>query len=432
MAMHVCVIGAGVVGVTTAWYLARQGLNVTLVDRLKSAAQGASYANGGQLSYSYVAPLAGPGVLSNLPDWLLNADSPLRFHPRLDLHQWRWCLNFMRACTLGRSRKTTVELLQLSYYSRELVHQLTARESLQFNYRRNGKLIVYRDSQSMALGMQQVAFQASLGSQQHGLSREQCVALEPALAHIASSLTGAIHTPSEEVGDCRLFTQGLLDRLLATGQVKTMFGTEVLGLRRERRRIAAVLTTQGELPVDGVVICSGVASRPLLKEIGIHLPLYPLKGYSLDIPLNEDIARTVPGISVTDSARKVVYAPLGTSLRVAAMVDMGTGNDRIDPSRIDLLKKQVGENVSCAGLVERYPVGWIASRYGAKQTYHRRHPLAQFVAQRGSRCLGFYPGLWQQSCGGGPRQWRTACDRLKTIQGKQGVLISSVVALVGS
>ena len=341
--MHVCVIGAGVVGVTTAWYLARQGLKVTLVDRLEAAAQGASYANGGQLSYSYVAPLAGPGVLGNLPDWLLNADSPLRFHPRLDLHQWRWCLNFMRACTLGRSRKTTTELLELSYYSRELVHQLMLGDTLQFNYRRNGKLIVYRDSRSLALGMQQVAFQAALGSQQHGLNREQCVALEPTLAHIGPSLAGAIHTPSEEVGDCRLFTQGLLDRLLATGQVETLFNTEVLELRRERQRIAAVMTTQGELQVDGVVICSGVASRPLLKDLGIHLPLYPLKGYSLDIPLTEESARRVPRISVTDSARKVVYAPLGQSLRVAAMVDMGTGNDHIDPLRIDLLKKQVRE-----------------------------------------------------------------------------------------
>lgn len=358
--MHVCVIGAGVVGVTTAWYLARQGHQVTLVDRLESAAQGASFANGGQLSYSYVAPLAGPGVLGNLPEWLMNADSPLRFHPRMDLHQWRWCLNFMRACTAYRSRKTTAELLQLSYYSRELVHQLTARESLQFNYRRNGKLIVYRDRQSMELGMQQVAFQASLGSQQHSLNREQCVALEPALAHISSALTGAIHTPSEEVGDCRLFTQGLLDRLLATGQVKTMFGTEVLGLRRERRRIAAVLTAQGELQVDGVVICSGVASRPLLKELGIHLPLYPLKGYSLDIPLTEESARTVPGISVTDAARKVVYAPLGKSLRVAAMVDMGTGNDRIDPSRIELLKKQVGETFPALDLSRATP--WAGLR----------------------------------------------------------------------
>jgi D-amino-acid dehydrogenase len=341
--MHVCVIGAGVVGVTTAWYLARQGLKVTLVDRLAAAAQGASFANGGQLSYSYVAPLAGPGVLGNLPDWLMNADSPLRFHPRLDLHQWRWCLNFMRACTMGRSRKTTAELLELSYYSRELVHQLIAREALQFNYRRNGKLIVYRDRQSFAQGMQQVAFQAALGSQQHALSSEQCVALEPALGHIESALAGAIHTPSEEVGDCRLFTQGLLDRLVATGQVQTLFNTEVTGLRREHQHIAAVVTTQGELQVDGVVICSGVASRPLLKELGIHLPLYPLKGYSLDVPLTEKSAGTVPAISVTDSARKVVYAPLGQSLRVAAMVDMGTGDDRIDPLRIDLLKKQVRE-----------------------------------------------------------------------------------------
>ena len=341
--MHVCVIGAGVVGVTTAWYLARQGLKVTLIDRLGAAAQGASYANGGQLSYSYVTPLAGPGVLSNLPNWLLNADSPLRFHPRLDFHQWRWCLDFMRACTLGRSRKTTAELLSLSYYSRELVHQLQDSEALQFNYRRNGKLIVYRDRHSLAQGMQQVAFQAALGSQQHGLSREQSLVLEPTLAHIATELAGAIHTPSEEAGDCRLFTQGLLKRLLATGQVETMFGTEVMSLRRERQRIASVLTTSGELQVDGVVICSGIASRTLLKGLGMSLPLYPLKGYSLDVPLTEESANAVPSISITDSARKVVYATLGQSLRVAAMVDMGGRDDRINPLRIDLLKKQVRE-----------------------------------------------------------------------------------------
>ena len=136
--MHICVIGAGVIGVTSAYLLARSGHTVTLLDALQGPARLTSEANGGQLSYSYVAPLAGPGVLSSMPGWLLHQDSPLRFHPRLDPHQWRWLLAFMKACTATHSARTTAEMLTLSYLSRDILHDWMNEDPFDFNLRKNG------------------------------------------------------------------------------------------------------------------------------------------------------------------------------------------------------------------------------------------------------------------------------------------------------
>ena len=141
--MRVCVIGAGVVGVTSAYFLARQGHDVVLVDAHAYPAEVSSYANGGQLSYSYVAPLAGPGVLPSVPGWLLRNDSPLRFRPRLDPHQWRWSLQFALACRASVARDSTAQLLALSYLSRDAMHTLLDQENLEFGHLKNGKLIAY-------------------------------------------------------------------------------------------------------------------------------------------------------------------------------------------------------------------------------------------------------------------------------------------------
>ena len=210
--MRVCVIGAGVVGVTSAYFLARQGHDVVLVDSQPRPAEVSSYANGGQLSYS-VAPLAGPGVLPSVPGWLLRSDSPLRFRPRLDPHQWRWCLQFALACRASVARASTAELLTLSYLSRDAMHALLAQENLDFGHLKNGKLIAYRSAELLDKARALVAYQAAHGADQQVLDAAQTLALEPALAGMGASLAGAIYTPSEEAGDCRQFTEALFDRL---------------------------------------------------------------------------------------------------------------------------------------------------------------------------------------------------------------------------
>jgi D-amino-acid dehydrogenase len=342
--MHICVIGAGVIGVTSAYFLARQGHEVTLIEARPGPAEVSSHANGGQLSYSYVAPLAGPAVLPSVPGWLLRGDSPLRWRPRLDPRQWRWCIEFALACNARTSQASTAQLQALSYLSRDVLHALLEQEPFEFAHVRNGKLIAYRDAALLEKARALVAYQATLGAEQRVLDAAQTVELEPALAGLGTSLAGAVYTPSEEAGDCRLFTEGLFDRLQRLPNTRCLMSTHVQGLEREvGGRIRAVRTEEaGAIAADAVVLAAGVATRELLRSLGGDAPIYPLKGYSLSVPVAPDDP-TAPAISVTDYQRRIVYARLGGILRIAAMVDID-GEPGIVPARVELLKRQVRES----------------------------------------------------------------------------------------
>jgi D-amino-acid dehydrogenase len=344
--MRICVLGGGVIGVTTAYYLARDGHQVTLVERHADVAQETSHANGGQLSYSYVAPLADPSVLPKLPKWLLSRDSALRFVPRLDVQQWRWCFAFLRACTQARSRATTAELLGLGFLSQRLMHTIVDEEAFDFNYLRNGKLVVYRDAAGFEGARAQAAYQAGLGCVQHALDGAACVALEPALEHIGAQIVGGIHTPGEEAADCDRFTRGLANAAQRDG-VDLRLATEFSGLRTKGRQVLAAETSSGEIEADTYVVCLGFQSQPLLASLGVNVPVYPLKGYSLTLPTAA--APGAPRVSVTDAHHKVVYAPLGERLRIAGMVDITGMNASADQERIALLTRQARETFPHAG-----------------------------------------------------------------------------------
>jgi D-amino-acid dehydrogenase len=339
--VQVIVIGAGVVGLTSAWYLANQGVQVTLVDRHLDVAQETSFANGGQLSYSYVAPLADPAVISKLPQWLLRADSPLRFRPRLDLAQWRWCTEFLANCNSAAVRRTIGDMLRLSFLSRDSLDELLNQHALQFDLLRSGKLVVYRDAKALEGARPMVDWQRSLGADQQMLDGAACVALEPTLKGIGADLAGGIFTPGEATADCAGFCVGLRGLLEKMPNVTLALGTQVRELVHEGNRVVAVRTDKGDMNADAVVVAAGMFSVPLLRPLGVTLPLYGLRGYSLSVPLAE--GSQAPQLSVTDASRKVVYAPLGQRLRIAAMVDMGVDRAEVDPARIALLKQQVAE-----------------------------------------------------------------------------------------
>ncbi|MFO1309095.1 MAG: D-amino acid dehydrogenase [Burkholderiales bacterium] len=337
--MRVAVVGAGVIGLSTAWWLARDEHDVTVVDRNDGVALETSYANGAQLSYSYVAPLAGPGVLPKIPPWLLRRDSPLRFYPALDPDQWRWLARFVLACTREQSEATTRRLLGLSFYSRRLMHEFVARHPLEFGHARNGKLVVHSDQDGYAAARALVDYQRSLGCDQAALDRDACLALEPALGDgttgLGARLAGGIHTPDEEVGDCYRFCVGLERLLMAPDAgVRFALGTQVKRFVAERHRIVAVDTSSGPIDADAFVLAAGTASGRLVKGLGFRLPVYPLKGYSMTLP----VTGRAPRVSVTDFKRKVVYAPLdtpeGPRLRVAGMADVAGWSHQPDPARL--------------------------------------------------------------------------------------------------
>lgn len=345
--MHVCVLGGGVIGVTTAYRLARAGMRVTLVERHSRAGAETSFANGGQLSYSYVAPLAGPSVPAHLPEWLLSRAAPLRFRPSLSLAQWRWCLAFLRLCTAARSRQTAIELLALGAHSRKLMQTLMTEEALDFAFRRSGKLVVYRDRAEFENARAQMAFLADFGAEQCALDGAGCIDIEPALNALKGKLAGGIFTASEETGDCLLFTRELARVAAAKYGVRFIGDASVRGLRREGHRIVAAHTSQGDVDADAFVVALGNGSPDLVRPLGVRLPMYPLKGYSLTMPI--DARHAAPEVSVTDLHHKIVYARLGAHLRVAGMVDMTPADSPGDAARIRLLAAQARATMPQAG-----------------------------------------------------------------------------------
>jgi D-amino-acid dehydrogenase len=245
--MKVLVLGAGVAGVTAAWHFWRDGHEVTVVERNPGVALETSFANGGQLSYSYVAPLASPSVIPKIPPWLLRPDSPLQFRPELDPAQWRWCLAFLLACNRRTADLTTERLLRLAFYSRDLMRALMKEHALDFDYVQNGKLVVHTERESFESARRLMDFQRSLGCEQSALDARATVELEPALEAMAFNtagasqprrISGAIYTPSEDAGDCYKFCNEL-KRLMSNGPnpAAFRFGVGVDRLLASRGRL---------------------------------------------------------------------------------------------------------------------------------------------------------------------------------------------------
>ena len=338
--MKVIVLGAGVVGVSCAWYLWRDGHEVTVLERNTGVGLETSFANGGQLSYSYVAPLASPSVIPKIPPWLLRRDSPLRFRPELDPDQWRWCLEFLAACNQRTAAKTTERLLRLAFYSRDLMHELVRTQSIDFDYVQNGKLVVHTQKESFESAVRLMEYQRKLGAEQQALDPVECVEVEPALADMSARIAGAIYTPSEDVGDTYKFCNELR-RLMTMGPnpVTFRFGIEVERLLPWGAKLMGVETSAGVLEADAYVLALGTNAPYLLRPLGIRVPVYPLKGYSLSLPITHEAA--APAISVTDFKRKVVYARIGDDLRVAGMADLSGRRCEIDAERVDQLVEEV-------------------------------------------------------------------------------------------
>ncbi len=355
---HVCVVGAGIVGLSTAWRLLQDGWQVSVIE--ESAAPGliTSYANGAQLSYSYVAPLAEPSALTSLPKWLLTKDGPLRIHPSLSPDFLRWSMRFASHCTTASARQTTHDLLGLGYLSRRVLRDWLTQAPANWaattglNFRSNGKLVVFRNQAALTSASAQVSYQRSLdvGCEQHVLSAAECVEQEPALAAMQSKLVGGIYTPSEDVVD----SHGLcmyLERLIVSRGGKLRYDTHIAGAVLEGRRCVALkLTSQSagfeEYKADYFVVAAGLSSRELLKNFDTQAPLLGLKGYSITLDCEHGIA---PSVSITDSHHKIVFAKLGHRLRVAGMVDIGRENRDTDPARIAALVKQSKDNFPEAG-----------------------------------------------------------------------------------
>jgi len=332
--MHVCVLGAGIVGLATAWQLQRDGYQVSVVDRSEPG-HGASGGNGAQLSYSYVQPLADPSIWKQLPKLLFSPTSPLKLRPQLDPVQWRWGLAFLAACNARTSRETTIQLLALAAASRAGFEQMMAEAQPQCDFSATGKLVLYSSAASVEGARRQVELQRALGTTQRLVTRDECITLEPALAHYGPHIAGAVFTPGECAADCLKVCAELTQALAARG-VAFHLGTDVQGFDRHDGRVKALRTSAGPFEADAFVMALGTASQPLGRELGAYLPVYPLKGYSITVDI-DDTPGAAPVVNVTDSARKVVFARIGARLRVAGMAELVGHDASIPAERIETL-----------------------------------------------------------------------------------------------
>ncbi len=325
--MRVMVLGAGIIGVSSAWYLRQAGHEVTVIERQPDAALETTYANGGQLSTGHVEPWATPDTLPQILEWRHHESAPLLFRLQADPHQWTWGLRFLRECRSQRSTHNFHQLLTLGRYSREAFHALRAVLPLDYEGLDRGILHLYDTPESLHRGELAAARVQALGYPRYPVSVAEALQLEPALQAGRHHWHGATYTPQDSSGNARLWTQQLAQHCTRRG-VEFRYHTEVQKLLTESRRISAVHvrtpTGTETLTADAVVICLGSYSAPLLRPLGINLPIYPVKGYSVTVPLRDpDHALEV---SITDDAHKVVFTRLGAHLRIAGTAEF-TGYD---------------------------------------------------------------------------------------------------------
>ena len=353
----IVVLGAGVVGVTTAYSLARRGYSVILLDRADGPAQGSSFANGAQLSYAYTDALAQPALLAGIPAILagLNPAFRLRFTPDPDF--LRWGLSFLRNCTKTRFAANTRAALVLGFESRLAMARLRDRHPFDFGHARPGKMHIFRDHASLQNARDTVAIKQVANVSQELLTPAKAIGIEPALSEIGS-FVGALWTPSEEIGDPHRFCHGLLAILTRQFAVRTKFGFTIAGVDERKDRIVVRSSDGVTVSARNAVVCLGADAPGVLGKMGIRAPILPMKGYSFTAPPGAN----APKVSVTDSARKIVFCRLSDSMRVAGLAELNNGDPRPDPARLQLLIDNAEAAMPKAAAYRETSAGWAGLR----------------------------------------------------------------------
>lgn len=327
------VLGAGVVGIATAYALARRGVEVTIIDRAAVAGSGASFANGAQLSYIYTDALASNSLLKRLPSLALGLDSSFRLRPNLDPSQIAWFMRFLRNCTHQRFLENSLAGLQLGLESQLAMHALLEQHKIEFGHQSAGKMLVYDDAAAFQSACDMVSVRQSHGAEQEVLTPTEAVNKEAALAERAGGFIGAVYSPQEELGDPHKFCNALLSQLVKAYGVQVRLATEVESWNADSDTVM-VTTKAGEtIACDQLVLCAGMDAANLLKKHGLGSSLMPMKGYSFTAAPGQ----ASPKMSITDVSKKVVFCPLDGAVRVAGLAELGVRNTRVDQRQLAAL-----------------------------------------------------------------------------------------------
>lgn len=349
--MKVVVLGAGVIGVTAAFELVRAGHEVTVVERQRAPAMETSFANAGEVSPGYSAPWAGPGVPLKAIRWLAMHHRPLVIRPKFDAALLRWILSMLRNCTAARYALNKSRMVRLAEYSRDCLRALRVETGIAYDERMQGTLQIFRTQKQLDGSTSDIAVLQESGVGFELLDRTGCVRHEPALSRVSDKFVGGLLLPGDETGDCFKFTQRLAELARARGAV-FRFSTSIERLNRvPGGPVDGVVTDTGTIAADAVVVALGSYSPLLLKPLGLRIPVYPVKGYSLTVPIVD--AAASPESTVMDETHKVAVTRLGDRIRVGGTAELAGYNLKLHEARRNTLAHVVSDLFPEGGDVTR-------------------------------------------------------------------------------
>ncbi|SCB11476.1 D-amino acid dehydrogenase [Rhizobium multihospitium] len=329
--MKVVVLGAGIIGVTSAYQLAKAGHEVTVIDRQQGPALETSFANAGEVSFGYCSPWAAPGIPMKAIKWLFMHHAPLILRPKVDGAMLSWLVKMLSNCTSERYAINKSRMLRLADYSRISLAQVREETGIAYDERMQGTLQLFRTQAQLDASAKDVKALAADGIPYEVLDPDGCIRVEPALKHVRGKIVGGLLTPKDETGDCFKFTNALAAKAIELG-VQFQYGTTIKGLDVQGGQVRGVVTDRGRMDADAIVVALGSYSPLLLKPLGISLSVYPVKGYSLTIPITD--ASRAPESTVMDETYKIAITRLGDRIRVGGMAEIsGYTNDLGLPRR---------------------------------------------------------------------------------------------------
>jgi D-amino-acid dehydrogenase len=352
--MKVVILGGGVIGVSTAWYLSRAGHEVVVVERQPNVALETSFANAGEISPGYSAPWAAPGLPLKAVKWLFMHYRPLVIWPKPDLAMIRWGLALLSNCTAARYEKNKARMLALARYSRACLEELRGTTGIRYDQRAQGTLQLFRTQKQLDGTAADIAVLKRFGVDYALLDRAGCIAAEPGLRHVPEKIAGGLRLPGDETGDCFLYTNALAELARAKG-VQFLFGRTVTRMEENKSGIAAVNMDGPEGPMrleaDAYVLALGSYSPLLGKTVGLDIPVYPVKGYSITLPVASDA--DAPQSTVMDETFKVAVTRLGERIRVGGTAELAGYNLKLREARRQTLNHVVGDLFPHAGDVAK-------------------------------------------------------------------------------
>ncbi|QDC01301.1 D-amino acid dehydrogenase [Mesorhizobium sp. 8] len=344
--MKVLVLGSGVIGVTSAWYLAEAGHEVTVIDRQPGPALETSFANAGEVSPGYSSPWAGPGVPVKAVKWLLMKYGPLIIRPALDPHMWSWVFKMLRNCTAERYAVNKSRMVPIAEYSRDVLKALRASTNIAYDDRAKGTLQLFRKQYQLDGIGGDVEVLKQYGVPFNVLDQDGCIAAEPGLGAVREKFVGGLQLPGDETGDCQMFTTRLAEIATAAG-VKFEYGVTVKAINTDKGRVTGVSTSAGEKTADTYVMAMGSYSPVWMRKLGQPIPVYPIKGYSITVPIVN--AKAAPESTVMDETYKIAITRLGDRIRVGGTAAIAGYDLSLQQGRREALEHSVGDLFPGAG-----------------------------------------------------------------------------------